>query len=164
MCVDILTQHCRDERTHLLFFNWEETYLLTNIKESKCKTTPYNRTMLGCSILCITAASFKNSVEFEVILSWPRHLIATCNCNKGFWWITNQIRLDQRAPSLSNEALFRSQTPISSKDFSKIIIKVAVTVLRRPNLHCATSLHFKKASQPGQNFRKKGILTEEWRN
>lgn len=56
--------------------------ILTNIKESMCKTTPYSRTMLGWSILCITAASLRNSVEFDVILSLPKHLMATCSCNR----------------------------------------------------------------------------------
>lgn len=50
---------------------------VTSIRESVSSTTPYNRTMLSCSIECIIAASFRNSIGFDCIRSRHRHLMAT---------------------------------------------------------------------------------------
>lgn len=50
---------------------------VTSISESVSRTTPYNRTIFSCSMECIIAASFKNSIGLDCMRSRLRHLMAT---------------------------------------------------------------------------------------
>lgn len=50
---------------------------VTSIIESVSRTTPYSRTIFSCSMECMIAASFKNSIGLDCMRSRHRHFIAT---------------------------------------------------------------------------------------
>lgn len=62
-------KHSKSER------RWASS--VTNIRASVSSTTPYNLTIFSCSIECMIAASFKNSIGFVCMRSRHKHLMAT---------------------------------------------------------------------------------------